>query len=315
MGRTISKPYLVTVIMSTYNGEKYIEAQLNSLLEQSGVLINLLVRDDGSRDNTVTIVNSYSDKFNHVRVIKGNNVGATASFFSAAKSALDDEFKADFYAFCDQDDIWLPDKLIIGIKKICDKNKNMPVLYFSNLMLMNTDGKLMGKLLDDSVVCCNKYNAMAAIYTYGCTCVFNKCALEKFCCLYENNIIFHDNWMYAVCVFLGEAVYDTKPNILYRQTGSNVSGDKKKGIGLWIQRIKKIFYLNDNDHVYENIANKLIKYFETYIECEDLALLTHICNYRKNIKDKIYLLLTKRMKTGKFSKDICIMGRIIINKL
>lgn len=315
MSEVMSQPYVVTIIMSTYNGDKYIKEQLDSLLVQEDVIINLLIRDDGSTDNTISVAELYRNKFNHFKIIKGTNVGATESFFYAAKFALYDEFKADFYAFCDQDDIWLPNKLITAIQKIYKKNMNSPVLFFSNLMMMNEKGELIGKLLDDTIVSCDKYNAMAAIYTYGCTCVFNGAALEKFCCLQEQRKIFHDNWLYAVCVFLGETIYDEYPYIYYRQTGKNVSGDKKSGMALWTQRVKKIFNPINDEHIYENIAINLIKYFQDEIDIDDRVLLEHILNYRKNFRDKLFLLLSKRMKTKKMSKNICIKGRILLNRL
>lgn len=309
------KPYLVTVIMSTYNGHEYIEQQLESLLIQQGVRINLFVRDDGSKDNTIELIKLYSNKFNSLTIISEANIGATASFHRAAKLSLNSEI-TEYYAFCDQDDIWLEDKLITGIRKISHLDNKYPNLYFSNLMMMNNDGDLLGTLLDNSLVSCSSYNALAAIYAYGCTCVFNRSALEKFCCLPEaNRYIYHDNWMYSICCFMGTVFYDQNSYMRYRQTGSNVSGEKKTGLSIWIQRLSKLFNLSEDKRIYESIAQNLVDSFQNQLNREDYIFLKRICNYRSSCKDKVYLLITKRMKTNRYTKNACIIGRILLNRL
>ena len=309
-----NKKYLVTVIMSTYNGQEYLEEQLESLLNQIGVKINLVVRDDGSKDSTVNILKKYSNKFHNLVVFSEINIGATASFHKAAHLAMCEK-ETDYYAFCDQDDIWEEDKLITAINKLSLLDQDFPVLYYSNLMMVDNNGKKLGMLLNDSLIC-SSYNALAAIYTYGCTCVFNRVALSKFCKLsHDFDFIYHDNWMYSVCMFLGFVVYDPDSKINYRQTGKNVSGNKKTGIAVWGQRFSKILKLNKDKRIYENIALSLINNFEEEIVADDLFLLKKICNYRFSLKDKFFLIFSKRMKTGNLSKDVCIVGRILLNKL
>lgn len=308
--------YKVTVIMSTYNGHKYIKEQLDSLIKQKDVLINLFIRDDGSSDDTVSIVKSYAEKFNDLKVIQEKNIGATASFHRAARLALNVGEETDYYAFCDQDDIWQEKKLITAINIISKKDGNKPNLYFSNLMMMNNNGELQGLLLNNDLVSDSRYNALAAIYTYGCTCVFNRTALEKFCCLDEKlNYIYHDNWLYSICSFLGNVWYDSESYLLYRQTGENVSGQKKTGISVWGQRFLKIFKLSEDKRIYESIALGLLLSFEKELLPEDIILLNQIKNYRHSIVDKMALITSKRMKTSNISKNLCIIGRIILGRL
>lgn len=308
--------YYVTVILSTYNGHAYISQQLDSLINQKGVIINLFVRDDGSKDDTVAIIKSYSEKFNSVQIVEEPNVGATASFHRAARLALEKCERTDYYAFCDQDDIWLEDKLISGIETIAIESDDKPNLYFSNLMMMNNDGELLGMLIDDSLVSCCRYNALAAIYAYGCTCIFNRVALQKFCMLSkEDYYIYHDNWMYAICSFLGTIKYDSESHIRYRQTGHNVSGEKKSGVKLWIHRINLLLFHTEDKRIYESIARALINCFSDDLNKEDACFLELLCNYRKSIKSKIQLLFSRRMKTKDLQKNICIVGRILINRL
>lgn len=305
----------LTVLMSTYNGSKYIEQQLESLINQVGVIINLIVRDDGSQDNTVSILEKYKSKFNTLTIYAEKNVGATASFYKLLKYALSAK-KTEYYAYCDQDDIWLENKLIVGIKNIENFDKSKPNLYFSNLMMMNNDGQLLGMLLDDKAISCNRSNALASIGTYGCTCIFNHVALEKISALNEvSHYIYHDNWTYSVCVFLGNVYYDSNSYIRYRQTGQNVSGTKKTGIANWINRISKLFKLKEDKRIYESIAFNLKELFDDELSDDDRVLLNQICTYRENFKNKVKLVFSKKMRTDRFSKNVCIIGRILLGVL
>lgn len=96
----------VQVVMSTYNGEKYLKEQIDSILSQEGVDVRLYIRDDGSSDRTTDILASYQEHKN-VKIEKGNNLGFAKSFLTA----LDECDEADYYAFSDQDDVWEKDKL------------------------------------------------------------------------------------------------------------------------------------------------------------------------------------------------------------
>lgn len=91
----------VQVVMSTYNGEKYLKEQIDSILSQEGVDVRLYIRDDGSSDRTTDILASYQEHKN-VKIEKGNNLGFAKSFLTA----LDECDEADYYAFSDQDDVW-----------------------------------------------------------------------------------------------------------------------------------------------------------------------------------------------------------------
>ena len=100
----------VLVIISTSNGEKNIERQLDSIFAQVGVDIRVLIRDDKSSDNTVEIVSEYARIHPTYRldIMQGENVGFAKSFWLGLSLSGD----ADYYAFADQDDVWKPNKLI-----------------------------------------------------------------------------------------------------------------------------------------------------------------------------------------------------------
>lgn len=307
----------IGVMMSTYNGSKWLCEQLDSLINQDNVRIHLFVRDDGSSDNTLEIIYSYKDKFENLNVYEASNLGATLSFYSLADLVQQNTIQCDYYAFCDQDDIWEADKLITALRWLERQDNNKPNLYYSNLMMVMQDGKTrIGKLINYKAISTNRFNGLASIGTYGCTCVFNRTALDYFCELHDvRKFIFHDNWIYAVCAFCGNIFYDDTPHILYRQTGSNASGVKKTGISLWIQRLSQAFNLNNDKRIYENIALELMADFSKQIPDKDKKYLAKICDYRYNPTHFINLIFTRRMKTKSFSKNICIVGRTILRAL
>ena len=103
----------ITVIISTFNGEEYIKEQIDSLLRQEGVSVRINVRDDGSDDNTISIINSFNDS--RIRVFSSHeNLGPARSFLSLLKDCEE----SSYYAYCDQDDYWKPKKLITAINML-----------------------------------------------------------------------------------------------------------------------------------------------------------------------------------------------------
>ena len=128
----------IIVVISTYNGAKHIERQLNSIFEQTGVDVQVLVRDDCSRDNTVEVVQKYAQTHpqNKIEIIKGNNVGFAKSFWLGLSMCGN----ADYYAFADQDDVWKKDK-VQKVSRQLEKYK----IVVHDAELINGDGDTLGK--------------------------------------------------------------------------------------------------------------------------------------------------------------------------
>ena len=103
----------VLILVSTYNGEKYLPEQLDSLYAQEGVDIHILVRDDGSKDNTIGILKNYQGSKGKMTIIEGENIGAGQSFLALINEATTNYPDYDYYAFCDQDDVWYGNKVVI----------------------------------------------------------------------------------------------------------------------------------------------------------------------------------------------------------
>ena len=128
----------VAVLLSTYNGEKYVGAQIHSILTQSYKNLVLVVRDDGSSDKTVKIVKEYMENYNNIKLVEGKNLGFIKSFFELLKLE-----QADYYAFADQDDVWLPDKIAFAVKSLDKLDNSKPNMAFSNSDYYDVNMKLI----------------------------------------------------------------------------------------------------------------------------------------------------------------------------
>jgi glycosyltransferase involved in cell wall biosynthesis len=208
----------IIILLSSWNGEKYIYDLLNSILNQifSGDAL-ILIRDDGSTDSTIKIIENLND--HRIKLFKGKNIGVKKSFFELVE--LSKSFKPDFIVFADQDDIWIQGKIQRAIDLL--SNLNGPALYCSALTLVDQDLNHLSyydykyKLsLESSLLsnCCT-----------GCTCVINKDLLNIIKPPKDYSLIFmHDWWMYATAILYGTVVYDKESFIMYRQHSSNQVG-------------------------------------------------------------------------------------------
>lgn len=216
----------IVVLLSSYNGEKFIAEQIDSILQQEQVDVQLIVRDDGSTDATRALLKKY-EKLPNVSVWYGDNVGVRASFMELVKNAP----ASDYYAFADQDDIWYKDKLIRGIRKIEKAGNDGPILYTSNQDLLDSEGNFIKVRFTDEIKQYIRLESM--VYNNqisGCTFVYNNKlakALEDrkelYAIGYER---MHDRMMLLLALCCGSIIYDDVPTMGYRRHDSNVTSTK-----------------------------------------------------------------------------------------
>ena len=106
----------ILVLMSTYNGSKYIKQQIESIFKQKNVNADILIRDDGSTDDTIDIINSFGD--DRIKLYKGYNLGSTNSFIDLIKYSAKHYPDYEYYAFSDQDDVWEPEKIKVAVNAL-----------------------------------------------------------------------------------------------------------------------------------------------------------------------------------------------------
>jgi len=224
----------VQVLLSSYNGEKYIREQIDSILAQKDVAIKLLVRDDGSTDKTVEILKEYEEANDNIRVLYGENLGVKKSFFTLIEEAE----KAEFIAFADQDDVWLPEKLFRAVSALEEQNTEKPLVYCSAKQLVDEQLQLLPEGIRYGTVLPEFGNALVENMCTGCTSVINRETLLLLKGRAPEFTVMHDFWIYLVGSCFGKVLYDTESYILYRQHGSNELGEASSLIENYRRRIK-----------------------------------------------------------------------------
>lgn len=303
----------ILILLSTYNGERYIREQLDSLFNQRGVDITILARDDGSKDGTISILEEYRNITGKVLLIKGENCGACNSFLKLMEEGYKYCNAYDYFAFCDQDDVWLENKLEVATK-ILSKHEinNKPTLYMSAYQMVDKELNCIKTPIRNPKL--SLPSAFASNCATGCTMVFNVNLLAATIGHKINDVIMHDYWTYLVCLVSGGFIYyDTNPYILYRQHESNVIGGKRDSfIKKWSVRLEKIFL--SGDRYKSKLANKLLKTKGFIIKSEERLFLEHLSTPKK-ISSKLYILKNKDFWSSSFDCNIKNFGLLITGKI
>lgn len=240
----------IAVLMSTYNGERYVEEQISSIFNQdydtSKWQLKLYVRDDQSTDNTQKIIQKLSVKYNISMDFDGPNLGFAKSFYK-----LLDNIIADYYFFADQDDIWLSNKLSLFLDRFMEieKKGEKNIGVFSDALVANENAESLGKRLLEARsprIHSNKlsfFNQLFEFYAQGASMAVNRNIVEKLLFLPFTELPFkesHDHFIGLVVSFIGCMSYIDEPTLLYRQSGSNVYGARKNTNQNIIKKIKSI---------------------------------------------------------------------------
>ena len=268
----------IVVMMSTYNGEKYLRTQLDSVFSQKNVEVHMLVRDDGSSDSTLSILEEYSKKY-QLKYYTGDNLKPAKSFMDLINKV--DEY--DYYAFCDQDDYWLDNKLITGIEKI--GSVDVPTLYCCGMdvvdgNLNHVDYYLRKKQFASSF----KYSSFFGSEIAGCTMIYNN-NLMKYLKMY--NPIFlpmHDTWVHKVCLAVnGRVIIDDDYLIKYRIHGNNVIGMRKRTIK---EKTKNLFKRNHN---FSRLNREILNGYINYMNADTLKFCKKFNRYWLNFVSLSFL--------------------------
>lgn len=220
---------MIAILLATYNSEKYLEIQLNSILAQTNKNWKLYVRDDGSTDKTLDILKKYTILFDNIVVLDDEikHRGARDSFLY-----LLDKVDANYYMFCDHDDYWLPNKIDVSVKHMQEKEKaypNVPICLYTDAIVVDENYRILSRSLwkiSKIKPCISErlpYLLMFNSVT-GCTMIINKIAKTTLLPIGQN-VPMHDVWIaYSVLKASGILGHINKPTLLYCQHGNNVVG-------------------------------------------------------------------------------------------
>ena len=222
----------VSVVMATYNGEKYLEEQITSILSSTYKDFQLYIVDDGSQDNTLEIINRYMDKYpDKIHLSKNeHNLGVTLNFLNAVSKT-----SSEYIMLCDQDDVWKADKIAKTLRRVKQMEvqfgKELPIAVFTDAYIVDeslniihesffNSGRLNPGLTDlPHLLMENKL--------IGCTVMINQ-ALRQI--LQRRSLPerakFHDGWLGLIAASVGKIGFIKEPTLYYRQHGANVVGNR-----------------------------------------------------------------------------------------
>ncbi len=267
----------VTILLATYNGERYIDELMESILAQSYGNWKLLVSDDVSTDSTLKHLEKYIALYPEKIFL----VNTEKKFGSAKENFLYllSKSTSDYIMFCDQDDIWLPFKISLTLDLMLSivKDKKVPVLIHTDLKV--ADAEL--NVIDDSFMQYSQLdfkrnklnNLIIQNIVTGCTTMINSKLKDKICFdeSHSENILMHDWYLALIASAFGEIRFLNKPTIFYRQHGDNSVGAKKKDIGFILNKLKN----NDmkkSMHDTMRQAGCFAEAFKSELTTEDYAL-------------------------------------------
>lgn len=235
----------VTILLATYNSSKFLREQLDSLFQQTFSEWTLVIRDDGSTDQTIAIIEEFQQKFCNILLLKDNdkNIGPSESFMRLLQKT-----DSSYYFFCDHDDIWLPNKVKDSLdlmRKTELENIMKPIIIHSDLKVVDKNLNVISKSFWKSSGIKPKYlenKNLIQVFNCvtGCTMLFNK-RVKEFAFPYPASIPMHDWWLAIVTLRNNGIIRHTdQPTILYRQHESNEVGARKINFLYFIKKIQSI---------------------------------------------------------------------------
>lgn len=288
----------LAVLLSSYNGEKYIKEQIESILSQQLVdyQLVLIIRDDGSKDGTVNIIKEVQKNNPNIDLIIGNNIGFVASFFELMKRANNN---FDYYALSDQDDVWKKDKLQRAIDKLEKYEPTKVQLYQAASLPVDEHLHPLSRPY------CPKrkqtlYNTIIQNISAGHTYVFNQALLDKALDgLDVNQIYMHDSFLTNIAEIFHGLHYDPFPSTLYRQHSSNRLGEDDSFFGWVRQRVERI--TKGDNLLYAKQIEYIYKKFNTFMTPQESLEIKSFLDSRTNIVARIkYLEKTRLYRQTKF---------------
>lgn len=295
----------ILVLLSTYNGETYLEEQINSILMQKGCQVKLLIRDDGSTDATKEILREYQqgpyqDYF--FPVLEGRNIGAARSFFELFREAA--SFQYEYYALADQDDIWFPDKLYRAVSLIRQeetKKRGQPVVYCSAKQLVDAKLQPLKAAVQYPNITTSFGNALVENMCTGCTCVVNRELMQILKKGIPEFTIMHDFWIYLVGTCFGRVIYDKEARILYRQHERNKIGAASSLLKNYERRIRNF---HQHRGQLSRQAKEFLRLYSADMPQKEKRLIKEFLSAKKNYKIRKKLLSSREIFRQRKSDDL-----------
>jgi rhamnosyltransferase len=297
------KPPSVIVLLSTFNNSKYIKEQIFSIINQEEIDLKLVVRDDGSTDETKEILEKIKLIFpDKIYLEFGFNWGIHKSYHYLYNKYYD----AEYISFADGDDLWDLDKLIVAINMLQKFNAS---LYVGSSRLVNQNNEIISQ--NKSKVSNYYLNGKGFLLHpgfQGCTLVMKHQLIRTIVCESSNPILAHDNWIPQVAFYTSDIIIDQTEKMSYRQHNQSWTGNRTK---IFSFTIKKIKYFFKGLRRYSVLANEILKSFTKFLSKKDYRFL-NIISKSKSIRNRIKLFLDPNFTKKGFFKNMIFKLYILI---
>ncbi|MBO5321493.1 MAG: glycosyltransferase family 2 protein [Clostridia bacterium] len=278
--------------MSTYNGQKYIKKQIDSILNQTFSDFLLYIRDDGSTDNTVNIIKEYKDE--RICLICAENVGPAESFFDLLRQVDD----CEYIFFCDQDDEWYPDKIELMLREI--EKYDEPTMVFSDFTMIDENSAVTSESYEkhcglqiekgDKIL----PKILAQPYVFGCAAVINR-KLAEMVKYPPAGIEMHDCWISLTAASVGNLIYMPIQTIMHRFHSSNATGraDSDSFVARFRRMTVEMKNVSKNSYLRLNQAKLLLETHGELIKPQQRKLLEDICNAKMQGRISLIMALVR----------------------
>ncbi len=286
---------MVSVLLASYNGEKYIREQLDSILNQTFSDLSIVISDDLSTDGTPAIIREYEEQYpGRVRSLRNSERSGSAqnNFFRLLKSEAD-----DYIMLCDQDDVWLPDKVEVTLREMkkleAEWGEAVPLLVHGDLSVTDKEGGILHQSMAEYqkiAVYDNRFSHyLVENNITGNTVMINRALLE-FIADVPKECVMHDWWLGLLASCFGRISYIDHPLVLYRQHGENQMGSKS-GKEQYAERIRNQDAVRENYRKMFAQAQMFLKLYGNEISLEQREVLEHFIKLpEKNRAEKIYTI-------------------------
>lgn len=292
----------IEILLATYNGEKYVGEQIDSIINQTYNNWELLIRDDNSKDRTLEILKEYEKKDKRIKVIedKKGNLGFVKNFEELLNNS-----KEDWVMFSDQDDYWLENKIEKYVAILNTSSEDIlkkPLLIHSNSFICDDNLEIIKDEFINSKIA-NKYNEDDFYFAYfvqGSTVLINR-AIIDLALPFSKNVTVHDRYFHLLAEFLGKRIFINESLIKYRQHSNNKIGAKSSVISKILK--KRYFHTEDRELILEiqkkykdNLETEQIEKIEKYLEVtndkKNRFLRFYLSReFKMNIKKRLFMLL------------------------
>lgn len=297
--------YTISVLMSTYNGGRYLKQQIDSILQQEGVEVHLLVRDDGSTDNTLDILKSYAQK-GQLKWYQGENLKSARSFLRLLK----DSEKCDYYAFADQDDYWEVEKLRVAVERLQDYKEDTYALYLAQPQAADPN---LNPLPTTQFKPLNTFGeSLVYRFAMGCTMVMNNKLREVIISYEQQYPCMHDVWIYTIAHAIGsKVIWDNQPHTLNRQHGNNVVGLGEGICKKWSARLKRLCN-KEEERYHQN--SEIREAFRHLMPLENKDTIDTFVQAKHSLSDRFKLILSPKYHCSNSTTYTLFLLSAILNR-